>query len=183
LLKSEHGVHRLVRVSPFDSSGRRHTSFASLEVMPEIDEDVHVEIRDEDIEFEVYRASGAGGQKVNKTSSAVRITHKPTGIVCACQTQRSQLQNRDFAMKMLKSKLIEIKEREHLDKISDIKGEQLQIAWGAQIRSYVFMPYTMAKDHRTGFEVGNINAVMDGELDGFINAYLKAKSLEKNFGE
>jgi peptide chain release factor 2 len=164
LLKSEHGVHRLVRVSPFDSSGRRHTSFASLEVMPEIDEDTHVEIRDEDIEFEVYRASGAGGQKVNKTSSAVRITHKPTGIVCACQTQRSQLQNRDFAMKMLKSKLIEIKEREHLDKISDIKGEQLQIAWGAQIRSYVFMPYTMAKDHRTGFEVGNINAVMDGEL-------------------
>ncbi|MCL2638007.1 MAG: peptide chain release factor 2 [Oscillospiraceae bacterium] len=182
LLKSEHGVHRLVRVSPFDSSGRRHTSFASLEVMPEIDEDVHVEIREEDIEFEVYRASGAGGQKVNKTSSAVRITHKPTGIVCACQTQRSQLQNREYAMRMLKSKLIEIKEREHLDKISDIKGEQLQIAWGAQIRSYVFMPYTMAKDHRTGFEVGNINAVMDGELDGFINAFLKARSLEKNFG-
>ncbi|MCL2697051.1 MAG: peptide chain release factor 2 [Oscillospiraceae bacterium] len=182
LLKSEHGVHRLVRVSPFDSSGRRHTSFASLEVMPEIDEDVHVEIREEDIEFEVYRASGAGGQKVNKTSSAVRITHKPTGIVCACQTQRSQLQNREYAMRMLKSKLIEIKEREHLDKISDIKGEQLQIAWGAQIRSYVFMPYTMAKDHRTSFEVGNINAVMDGELDGFINAYLKAKSLEKNYG-
>jgi len=182
LLKSEHGVHRLVRVSPFDSSGRRHTSFASLEVMPEIDEDVNIEIRDEDIEFEVYRASGAGGQKVNKTSSAVRITHKPTGIVCACQTQRSQLQNREYAMRMLKSKLIEIKEREHLDKISDIKGEQLQIAWGAQIRSYVFMPYTMAKDHRTGFEVGNINAVMDGELDGFINAYLKAKSLEKSFG-
>ncbi|MDR2531642.1 MAG: peptide chain release factor 2 [Oscillospiraceae bacterium] len=183
LLKSEHGVHRLVRVSPFDSSGRRHTSFASLEVMPEIDEDVHVEIRDEDIEFEVYRASGAGGQKVNKTSSAVRITHKPTGIVCACQTQRSQLQNREYAMRMLKSKLIEIKEREHLEKISDIKGEQLQIAWGAQIRSYVFMPYTMAKDHRTGFEAGNINAVMDGEIDGFINAYLKAKSLEKSFGE
>jgi len=183
LLKSEHGVHRLVRVSPFDSSGRRHTSFASLEVMPEIDEDVNIEIRDEDIEFEVYRASGAGGQKVNKTSSAVRITHKPTGIVCACQTQRSQLQNREYAMRMLKSKLIEIKEREHLEKISDIKGEQLQIAWGAQIRSYVFMPYTMAKDHRTGFEVGNINAVMDGEIDGFINAYLKAKSLEKNFGE
>jgi len=182
-LKSEHGVHRLVRVSPFDSSGRRHTSFASLEVMPEIDGDVNIEIRDEDIEFEVYRASGAGGQKVNKTSSAVRITHKPTGIVCACQTQRSQLQNREYAMRMLKSKLIEIKEREHLEKISDIKGEQLQIAWGAQIRSYVFMPYTMAKDHRTGFEVGNINAVMDGELDGFINAYLKAKSLEKNFGE
>jgi peptide chain release factor 2 len=182
LLKSEHGVHRLVRVSPFDSSGRRHTSFASLEVMPEIDEDVNIEIRDEDIEFEVYRASGAGGQKVNKTSSAVRITHKPTGIVCACQTQRSQVQNREYSMRMLKSKLIEIKEREHLEKISDIKGEQLQIAWGAQIRSYVFMPYTMAKDHRTGFEVGNINAVMDGDLDGLINAYLKAKSLEKNFG-
>ncbi|MCL2107725.1 MAG: peptide chain release factor 2 [Oscillospiraceae bacterium] len=179
LLKSEHGVHRLVRISPFDSSGRRHTSFASLEVMPEIDEDVAIEIRDEDIDFEVYRASGAGGQKVNKTSSAVRITHKPTGIVCACQTQRSQLQNREYAMRMLKSKLIEIKEREHLEKISDIKGEQLQIAWGAQIRSYVFMPYTMAKDHRTGFEVGNINAVMDGDLDGFINAYLKAKAMQK----
>jgi peptide chain release factor 2 len=182
LLKSEHGVHRLVRISPFDSSGRRHTSFASLEVMPEIDEDVNIEISEDEIEFEMYRASGAGGQKVNKTSSAVRITHKPTGIVCACQTQRSQLQNREYAMRMLKSKLIEIKEREHLDKISDIKGEQLQIAWGAQIRSYVFMPYTMAKDHRTGFEVGNINAVMDGDLDGFINAYLKMKSLEKSFG-
>ena len=183
LLKSEHGVHRLVRVSPFDSSGRRHTSFASLEVMPEIDEDVNIEIREEDIEFEVYRASGAGGQKVNKTSSAVRITHKPTGIVCACQTQRSQLQNREYAMRMLKSKLIEIKEREHLEKISDIKGEQLQIAWGAQIRSYVFMPYTMVNDHRTEYKEGNVNKVMDGDLDGFINAYLKMKSLEKNFGK
>ncbi len=176
-LKSEHGVHRLVRVSPFDSSGRRHTSFASLEVMPEINEDIDVEISEDEIEMQVYRASGAGGQKVNKTSSAVRITHLPTGIVCACQTERSQHQNREYALRMLKSKLIEIKEREHLDKISDIKGEQLQIAWGAQIRSYVFMPYTMAKDHRTSFEMGNITAVMDGDIDGFINAYLKAKSL------
>lgn len=175
-LKSENGVHRLVRVSPFDSSGRRHTSFASLEVMPEIDEDVSVDIREEDLIMEVYRASGAGGQKVNKTSSAVRLIHKPTGIVCACQTQRSQPQNREYAMRMLKSKLIEIKEREHLDKITDIKGEQLQIAWGAQIRSYVFMPYTLAKDHRTGYEMGNIQAVMDGDIDGFINAYLTAKS-------
>lgn len=175
-LKSENGVHRLVRISPFDASGRRHTSFASLEVMPEIDDTVEVDIRPEDLETEFYRASGAGGQKVNKTSSAVRIIHKPTGIVCACQTQRSQNQNREFALRMLKSKLVEIKEREHLDKISDIKGEQLQIAWGAQIRSYVFMPYTLAKDHRTGFEIGNINAVMDGDIDGFINAYLKARS-------
>ena len=175
-LKSENGVHRLVRVSPFDSSGRRHTSFASLEVMPEIDEDTSVDIRPEDIEMEVYRSSGAGGQKVNKTSSAVRLIHKPTGIVCACQTQRSQLQNREYAMRMLKSKLIEIKEREHLEKVSDIKGEQLKIEWGSQIRSYVFMPYTLAKDHRTGFETGNIQAVMDGEIDGFINAYLTAKS-------
>ena len=179
-LKSENGVHRLVRVSPFDASGRRHTSFASLEVMPEIDEDTSVDIRPEDIEMEVYRSSGAGGQKVNKTSSAVRLIHKPTGIVCACQTQRSQVQNREYAMRMLISKLVEIKEREHLEKISDIKGEQLQIAWGAQIRSYVFMPYTLAKDHRTGYEMGNIQAVMDGDIDGFINAYLKSKALEKN---
>lgn len=179
-LKSENGVHRLVRVSPFDASGRRHTSFASLEVMPEIDEDTSVEIRDEDIIMEVYRASGAGGQKVNKTSSAVRLIHKPTGIVTACQTQRSQPQNREYAMRMLISKLVEIKEREHLEKISDIKGEQLQIAWGAQIRSYVFMPYTLAKDHRTGYEMGNIQAVMDGDIDGFINAYLKSKALEKS---
>ena len=176
-LKSEHGVHRLVRVSPFDAAGRRHTSFASVEVMPEIEKDVSVEIRPEDIEMEVYRASGAGGQHINKTSSAVRLIHKPTGIVTACQTQRSQVQNRDFAMKMLMSKLIQIKEQEHLDKISDIKGEQLKIEWGSQIRSYVFMPYTLAKDHRTNFESGNINAVMDGDIDGFINAYLKAKSL------
>ncbi|MCI7692656.1 MAG: peptide chain release factor 2, partial [Oscillospiraceae bacterium] len=176
-LKSEHGVHRLVRVSPFDAAGRRHTSFASVEVMLEIEKDVSVEIRPEDIEMEVYRASGAGGQHINKTSSAVRLIHKPTGIVTACQTQRSQVQNRDFAMKMLMSKLIQIKEQEHLDKISDIKGEQLKIEWGSQIRSYVFMPYTLAKDHRTNFESGNINAVMDGDIDGFINAFLKAKSL------
>ena len=177
-LKGEMGVHRLVRVSPFDSSGRRHTSFASLEVMPEIDDTVEVEIREEDIKMEVYRASGAGGQKVNKTSSAVRLIHEPTGIVVSCQVERSQHQNREVCMKMLKSKLIEIKEREHLDKIEDIKGEQKEIGWGSQIRSYVFMPYTLAKDHRTGFEMGNINAVMDGEIDGFINAYLKKQSLD-----
>ncbi len=176
-LKSESGVHRLVRVSPFDSSGRRHTSFASLEVMPEIDDTVEIEIRPEDIKMDVYRASGAGGQHVNKTSSAVRITHLPTGIVVACQNERSQFQNRDMAMKMLKSKLVEIKEREHFARIEDIKGVQKEITWGSQIRSYVFMPYTLAKDHRTGFESGNINAVMDGDIDGFINAYLKAASL------
>lgn len=175
-LRSESGVHRLVRVSPFDASGRRHTSFASLEVMPEISDDIKVEIRDEDIKMDVYRSSGAGGQHINKTSSAVRLTHLPTGIVVACQNERSQVQNREQAMKMLKSKLLEIKEREHLEKIEDIKGVQKEIAWGSQIRSYVFMPYTLVKDHRTGFEMGNVNAVMDGELDGFINAYLKAAS-------
>jgi len=171
-LKGENGVHRLVRVSPFDSSGRRHTSFASLEVMPELDDDVKIEIRDEDLKVDTYRASGAGGQHINKTESAIRITHIPTGVVVACQNERSQFKNRDMAMKMLKSKLVEIKEREHLEKIDDIKGEHMQIGWGSQIRSYVFMPYTLAKDHRTNFEVGNINAVMDGEIDGFINAYL-----------
>ncbi len=175
-LKSEAGVHRLVRISPFDSSGRRHTSFASLEVMPEIGEDIHIEIKEEDLRVDTYRSSGAGGQHVNKTESAVRITHIPTGIVVACQQERSQRQNRETAMTMLKSKLIEIKEREHYEKIEDIKGVQKEIAWGSQIRSYVFMPYTLAKDHRTGYESGNINAVMDGEIDGFINAYLKAKS-------
>ena len=176
-LKSENGVHRLVRISPFDSSGRRQTSFASLEVMHEMDgANLNIEIRPEDLEIDFYRASGAGGQKVNKTSSAVRLTHKPTGIVVSCQTQRSQYQNKDYAMKMLVSKLAEIKEREHLDKIEDIKGVKKEIAWGAQIRSYVFMPYTLAKDTRTGFENGNINAVMDGDLDGFINAYLTALS-------
>ena len=175
-LKGENGVHRLVRVSPFDSSGRRHTSFAALEVMPEIDDSMEVDIRPEDIKMDVFRASGAGGQHINKTSSAVRLTHLPTGIVVSCQTQRSQYQNKDYAMKMLRAKLVEIKEREHLDKIADIKGVQKEIAWGAQIRSYVFMPYTLVKDHRTGFENGNIQAVMDGDLDGFINAYLKALS-------
>ena len=175
-LKGESGVHRLVRVSPFDASGRRHTSFASLEVMPEITDDNEIEIREEDIKMDVFRSSGAGGQHINKTSSAVRLTHIPTGIVVACQNERSQFQNREKAMKMLKSKLLEIKEREHLEKIEDIKGVQKDIAWGSQIRSYVFMPYTLAKDHRTGFESGNINSVMDGDLDGFINAYLKAAS-------
>ena len=175
-LKGESGVHRLVRISPFDGSGRRHTSFASLEVMPEIDDNVKIEIRDEDIKVDTYRSSGAGGQHVNKTESAIRITHIPTGIVVACQNERSQHQNREVAMKMLISKLVEIKEREHLDKIEDIKGVQKEIGWGSQIRSYVFMPYTLAKDHRTGFENGNINAVMDGDLDGFINAYLIAAS-------
>ena len=176
-LKGEAGVHRLVRVSPFDSQGRRHTSFASLEVMPEMDDNIEVNIAPEDIKMDVYRASGAGGQKVNKTSSAVRLTHIPTGIVVASQVERSQYQNRDVAMKMLISKLMEIKEREHLDKIEDIKGVQKEITWGSQIRSYVFMPYTMVKDHRTSYETGNIQAVMDGDIDGFINAYLKCASL------
>ena len=175
-LKSENGIHRLVRISPFDASGRRHTSFAAVEVMPEITDDNSIEIRDEDIEMQVYRSSGAGGQKVNKTSSAVRLTHIPTGIVVSCQVERSQFQNRDNCMAMLRARLAEIKEREHLEKISDIKGEQMKIEWGSQIRSYVFMPYTLAKDHRTGFENGNINAVMDGDIDGFINAYLSMKA-------
>ena len=171
-LRSENGVHRLVRVSPFDASGRRHTSFASLEVMPELDDAITVEIKPEDIKMEVFRSSGAGGQHINKTSSAVRLIHIPTGIVVSCQNERSQFQNRDMCMKMLAAKLYQIKEREHLDKISDIKGVQNAIAWGSQIRSYVFMPYTLVKDHRTGFENGNVNGVMDGDLDGFINAYL-----------
>ena len=169
-------MHRLVRVSPFDAAGRRHTSFSALEVMPEIELDSSIEIPPDDLEIQFFRASGAGGQKVNKTSSAVRITHKPTGITVSCQVERSQYQNRDVAMQMLVSKLMEIKERENLEKISDIKGEQREIAWGSQIRSYVFMPYTLVKDTRTGYETGNVNAVMDGDLDGFINAYLSAKS-------
>ena len=172
-LKSENGVHRLVRVSPFDANARRQTSFAAVEVIPEIaDDSKDVEIRPEDIEMQVYRSSGAGGQHINKTSSAVRLIHKPTGIVVACQTQRDQFQNKETCMRMLRSKLIEIKEREHLDKISDIKGAQMKIEWGSQIRNYVFMPYTLVKDTRTGYESTNINAVMDGNLDGFINAYL-----------
>ena len=171
-LKSESGIHRLVRISPFDSSGRRHTSFAAVEVAPLISDDVEVDIRAEDLRVDTFRSSGAGGQHVNKTESAVRITHIPTGLVTACQMERSQHQNREVAMRMLRSKLIEIKEREHLDKISDIKGEQMKIEWGSQIRSYVFMPYTLVKDHRTNFENGNVNAVMDGDLDGFINAFL-----------
>ena len=175
-LKSESGVPRLVRISPFDSSGRRHTSFSAVEVMPEIDDDTEVEIRPEDVEMQVFRSSGAGGQHINKTSSAVRLIHKPTGIVVSCQTERSQFQNRENCMKMLRAKLVEIKEREHLDKISDIKGDQKKIEWGSQIRSYVFMPYTLAKDTRTGFENSNIDAVMDGDIDGFINAYLTAQA-------
>jgi len=171
-LKSENGVHRLVRVSPFDSAGRRHTSFSAVEVIPEIDDDTEVDIRPDDIEMQVFRSSGAGGQHINKTSSAVRLIHKPTGIVVSCQTQRDQFQNKEACMRMLRSKLIEIKEREHLDKISDIKGVQQKIEWGSQIRSYVFMPYTLAKDTRTGYEMTNINAVMDGDINGFIDAYL-----------
>ena len=175
-LKGEHGVHRLVRVSPFDAAGRRHTSFAALEVMPEIDDSVEVDINPDDIKMDYYRASGAGGQKVNKTSSAVRLTHIPTGIVVSCQVERSQHQNREVCMKMLKAELVRLKEEQQAEKISDIKGDQREITWGSQIRSYVFMPYTLAKDHRTGFEYGNINAVMDGDIDGFINAYLKQNS-------
>ena len=175
-LKSEHGVHRLVRISPFDASGRRQTSFASLEVMPEIDDDYDIEINPADLKIDTYRSGGAGGQHVNKTESAIRITHIPTGVIVACQNERSQHQNREVAMKMLNSKLVKIKEREHLKRIEDIKGEQQQIGWGSQIRSYVFMPYTLVKDHRTNCESGNINAVMDGDLDPFINAYLKAAS-------
>ena len=172
-LKSENGVHRLVRVSPYDGSGRRHTSFASVEVLPEFEDDNSIELRDEDLEITAHRSSGAGGQHVNKTDSAIRIVHIPTGIVVGCQTERSQLQNKETALKMLKSKLMEIKQREKLEKIEDITGNKTNIEWSAQIRSYVFMPYTLAKDTRTGFVDGNIQSVMDGNIDGFINAYLK----------
>lgn len=174
--KCEKGVHRLVRISPFDSAARRHTSFASCEVMPEIDDDIEVNINPEDLRVDTYRSSGAGGQHINKTESAIRITHIPTGVVVTCQNERSQHKNRETAMKMLKSKLIEIAEREQKEKIDDLKGVQKEIGWGSQIRSYVFHPYTMVKDHRTNYEVGNIGAVMDGDLDGFVNAYLIAKS-------
>jgi len=175
-LKSEHGVHRLVRISPFDASGRRQTSFAAVEVMPEIGDAGEIELRDEDIKMDVFRSSGAGGQKVNKTSSAVRLTHIPTGIVVSSQVERSHFQNLENCKEMLRAKLAEIKEREHLEKIEDIKGVQMKIEWGSQIRSYVFMPYTLAKDTRTGYENSNINAVMDGDIDGFINAYLAMRA-------
>ena len=178
-LKSENGVHRLVRISPFDSSGRRHTSFSSVEVMPEFEDVTEVELRDEDLEITAHRSSGAGGQHINKTDSAIRIVHKPTGIVVGCQTERSQLQNKETALKMLKAKLMEIKIRENLDRIEDIQGNKANIEWGSQIRSYVFMPYTLAKDTRTGFEDGNIDSVMDGNIDGFINAYLKQLSKDE----
>ena len=175
-IKSEKGLHRLVRISPFDSAARRHTSFASCEVIPELDEELDVEINPEDLRIDTYRSSGAGGQHINKTESAIRITHLPTGIVVTCQNERSQHKNKETAMKVLKSKLVEIAEREQKDKIDDLKGVQTEIAWGNQIRSYVFHPYSMVKDHRTNYETGNINAVMNGDIDGFINAYLKAKS-------
>ena len=172
-LKSENGVHRLVRISPFDAGGRRHTSFASAEVLPEINEDVEITINPDDLRVDTYRASGAGGQHINKTSSAVRITHIPTNIVVACQSERSQIQNRETAMKMLKSKLVDLKEKEEKAKIDKLKGNQMDIAWGSQIRSYVFCPYTLVKDHRTNYEIGNVQSVMDGDLNGFMEAYLK----------
>lgn len=174
-MKCEKGVHRLVRISPFDSGGRRHTSFASLEVLPEITDDIAIDINPDDLRIDTYRASGAGGQHINKTSSAIRITHIPTNTVVACQSERSQIQNRETAMKMLKSKLLDLKEKEQKEKIEDLKGEQKEIAWGSQIRSYVFCPYTMVKDHRTNYEVGNVQSVMDGDIDGFMESYLKMK--------
>lgn len=173
-LKGEQGVHRLVRISPFDAGGRRHTSFASVEVLPEITEDIEIDINPDDLRIDTYRASGAGGQHINKTSSAVRITHIPTNIVVACQTERSQIQNRETAMKMLKSKLLHLKEQEHKNTIDELKGIQMDIAWGSQIRSYIFCPYTLVKDHRTNYEVGNVQAVMDGDINGFIDSYLRS---------
>lgn len=177
-MKSEKGVHRLVRISPFDAGGRRHTSFASVEILPEITEDIEIDINPDDLRIDTYRASGAGGQHINKTSSAVRITHIPTNTVVACQTERSQIQNRETAMKMLKSKLLNLKEQEHKEKIEDLKGEQKDIAWGSQIRSYVFCPYTLVKDHRTNYEVGNVQGVMDGDLNEFMKSYLKSLQIK-----
>ena len=178
-LRSEIGVHRLVRISPFDSSGRRHTSFASLEVMPELDESIKIDIRPEDLRVDTYRSSGSGGQHINKTDSAIRITHLPTNIVVSCQTERSQVQNRETAMGMLRAKLFALAQAAHMERIEDLKGNQMEIAWGSQIRSYVFCPYTMVKDHRTGYEVVDVDKVMDGDLDGFINAFLSGMKLEK----
>ena len=172
-MKSEQGVHRLVRISPFDAGGRRHTSFASVEVLPEINDDIQIEISPNDLRIDTYRASGAGGQHINKTDSAVRITHIPTGVVTSCQSERSQTMNKETAMKMLKSKLLDLKEKENKERIEDLKGDQKEIAWGSQIRSYVFCPYTLVKDHRTNYEVGNVEAVMDGDIEGFMEAYLK----------
>ena len=182
-LKSEKGVHRLVRISPFNAQGKRQTSFVSLDVMPNIEEDLDVEINDEDLRIDTYRSSGAGGQHINKTSSAIRITHLPTGIVVQCQNERSQFQNKDKAMQMLKAKLYMLKQEENAQKLSGIRGEVKEIGWGNQIRSYVFQPYTMVKDHRTNYETGNVDAVMDGDLDPFINAYLKWISTGKTEGE
>jgi peptide chain release factor 2 len=174
-LKAEKGVHRLVRISPFDASGRRHTSFVSCDVVPEINDEIHIEIRPEDLRVDTYRASGAGGQHINKTDSAIRLTHIPTGVVVACQTQRSQIQNRDKAMKMLQSKLYELKIQEQQKELAEVRGEHMDIAWGSQIRSYVFHPYSMVKDHRTSVETGNVGAVMDGDLDAFIDGYLRSQ--------
>jgi len=182
-LKSEKGVHRLVRISPFDASGRRHTSFASVEVMPELDENEKIDINPDDLRIDTYRSSGAGGQHVNKTESAIRITHIPTGIVVSCQNERSQFQNKETAMKMLKAKLFELKEQEQKEKIEDLKGIRMKIEWGSQVRSYVFCPYTLVKDHRTGYEEGNIDSVMDGDIDGFINAFLVEESAKEYIGE
>ena len=178
-LRTEMGVHRLVRISPFDSSGRRHTSFASLEVMPELDDSIQIDIRSEDLRVDTYRSSGAGGQHVNKTESAIRLTHLPTGAVVACQTERSQVQNRETAMNMLKAKLFAMARAAQMDRIEDLKGNQMEIAWGSQIRSYVFCPYTMVKDHRTGYEMVDVDRVMNGDIDGFINASLSGMKLEK----
>ena len=172
-LKGEMGVHRLVRISPFDSGGRRHTSFASVEVLPEISDDITIDINPDELRIDTYRASGAGGQHINKTDSAVRITHIPTNIVVSCQSERSQIMNKETAMKMLKSKLLDLKEKQNKETINELKGDQKDIAWGSQIRSYIFCPYTLVKDHRTNYEVGNVEAVMDGDLNNFMKEYLK----------